>query len=462
MAVGTMVLQNRSFVNVSGPPVTITLNNAPAKDALMALARLADYGFVFISDLDDDDDQLKASNEDRLVSMSFQSESYARALNSVLLASGLQGRLDGRTLLVGRTAASKAFGPQVSKVIRLNQVTANAAGKYLGNLGATVNFTNTVTVTAGEPASVGTAEISSVVSQKRSTLTTTESFGAATGPLRGLVMTTDSRLQTVTLVGDSLLIKAAENYLKQIDLRQRQVALSVRILDVSLDNNAAMQNSFAFRNGNNFIVSDRGELVGAFGSLLPPNNNNFDVISGSASSGKSEYVEIDEDSQIEIREPLDPARINPGNVFTENQFFDLLRSLIVSGSTKTLASPTLILSENSDELTGGAYVSASDVESALNNSTIGRPLANESFLTVGTQEIVVTRCRRGRTVLQILVSPNLERPDLLLELGFRRSMIMDLSLLRCRPPSLLLQSQSQLRGVGLSVFSVFGGWILAL
>ena len=31
MAVGSMVLQNRSFVNVSGPPVTLTLNNAPAR-----------------------------------------------------------------------------------------------------------------------------------------------------------------------------------------------------------------------------------------------------------------------------------------------------------------------------------------------------------------------------------------------------------------------------------------------
>jgi type IV pilus assembly protein PilQ len=39
MAIGTMVLQNRSYVNVSGPPVTLSLNNAPAKDALMSVAR---------------------------------------------------------------------------------------------------------------------------------------------------------------------------------------------------------------------------------------------------------------------------------------------------------------------------------------------------------------------------------------------------------------------------------------
>ena len=114
MAVGTMVLQNRSFVNVSGPPVTLTLNNAPAKDALMALARFGGYGFVFIGEDSAVSGSVNPSSVGT-VSMAFQNESYARALNGVLLASGLQGKLDGRTLLVGKAAATKTFGPQMSK-----------------------------------------------------------------------------------------------------------------------------------------------------------------------------------------------------------------------------------------------------------------------------------------------------------------------------------------------------------
>ena len=55
MAVGTMLINNRSFVKVSGPPVTLTLNSAPAKDALMALARLGGYGFVFVGSSEDSD-----------------------------------------------------------------------------------------------------------------------------------------------------------------------------------------------------------------------------------------------------------------------------------------------------------------------------------------------------------------------------------------------------------------------
>jgi len=48
MAVGSMIISNRSYVNVSGPQVSLNLSNAPAKDALMSLARLGDYGFVFV------------------------------------------------------------------------------------------------------------------------------------------------------------------------------------------------------------------------------------------------------------------------------------------------------------------------------------------------------------------------------------------------------------------------------
>jgi len=391
MAVGTMVLQNRSFVNVSGPPVTLTLNNAPAKDALMALARLGGYGFVFVADPTAggtaDAQAVEGDSQGGSVSMAFQGESYARALNGVLLASGLQGKLDGRTLLVGRTAASKTFGPQISKVIRLNQVSARGAAEYLGNLGATVNFTNTVMITSGQTASEGNADISNTASQESSQLTSTESFGASAGPLRGLVLTTDSRLQTVTLVGDSLLVQVAENYLRQIDLRQRQVALSVRILDVALANDSTMSNSFAFRNGNNFIVSDRGELVGAFGALLPPNDKNFDDIAGGASSGKSERVTLDA-GQTEIEQsPISPARINPGSVYPENQYFNLFKAMIQSASTKTLAAPTLILSENPSEISGGAEVAASGEDSAFATASIGRPRANESFVTVGTQVV---------------------------------------------------------------------------
>ncbi|ABM79518.1 type II secretion pathway protein GspD [Prochlorococcus marinus] len=282
MAVGTMVLSNRSFVQVSGPSVTLTLNNAPAKDALMSLARLGGYGFIFVGDDSESGNttgvgtsaDAPGNGGNKKVSMAFQNESYARALNGVLLASGLQGKLDGRTLLVGNAVASKTFGPQVSKVYRLNQASAASAADYLASLGAAISKVNIVSVTSGEASSAGTSQLSNQVSQTSSKTTSIETYGASVGPLRGLTGTTDSRLQTITLVGDSQLVAVAESYLKQIDLRSRQVALSVKILDVNLDNVSDIDNSFSLRFGNNLIINDSGKLLAAFGRNLPADEKN--------------------------------------------------------------------------------------------------------------------------------------------------------------------------------------------
>ena len=138
MAVGTMLISNRSFVKASGPPVSLTLNQAPAKDALMSLARLGGYGFVYVGDSTIPTGSESDSSE-YPVTMAFRNERYDRALNSVLMSSGLQGRLDGNTLLVGTAVSAKSFGPQMSKVFRMNQVDVKSASQYLGNLGAVMN-----------------------------------------------------------------------------------------------------------------------------------------------------------------------------------------------------------------------------------------------------------------------------------------------------------------------------------
>jgi len=200
--------------------------------------------------------------------------------------------------------------------------------------------------------------VSSIVGRKaatfRSNLTQIDSYGASEGPLKGLLGTTDSRLQAITVIGESSLVEVAASYLKKIDLRQRQVALSVKILDVSLDNNSSIQNDFALRFGDNFIVNDGGSLSAAFGEFLPPTSSA-------------------------------PALVNPGLAYPENQIFDYLRAAITSGSAKTLASPTLILSENPEPIEGG--VDDQSLKDGLNSTKIGRPYSNQSYVAVGTNVI---------------------------------------------------------------------------
>ena len=413
MAVGTMVLRNRSYLSLSGPPVTMTLRNAPAKDALMALAQMGGYGFVYVGDeppvagapAATAGASTAAASAMPTVSLAFRGETYARAVNAVLLASGLQAKQEGRMLMVGPSVQSKTFGAQLSKVYRLNQASAGSAADYLASLGARMTKVNLITntVTNGHSQATQVAGGEAVQQTKRETITTTETYGAAAGPLRGLSGTTDSRLHTVTLVGDPQVVAVAENYLRQIDLRERQVALSVKILDVSLENEAAVKNSFAFRYGNNFIVSDEGRLIGAFNNRLPPSpNGGFDTISGGSQSVKAQQKVATAASAngittfpttVDLYANATPAPVNPGTVYAENNFYDLVRASIISSSTKVLASPTLILSENDDPIQGGREValasatSAAGANSVLNSASIGRPYANEAFVTVGAQVI---------------------------------------------------------------------------
>jgi type IV pilus assembly protein PilQ len=398
MAVGTMTLRNPGYVNVSGPSVTMTLRNAPVKDALMALAQIGGYGFVFVEDSATQGGASIPSAGSRTVSISFRGESYARAVNSTLLAAGLQGKKDGNMIFAGPNALAKSFGAQMSKVYRLNQVGPNAAADYLANLGASVTKTNTITtsVTQGGDQNQPSGAPNSATTQS-SSQTLVESYGASTGPLVGLRATTDTRLGTITLVGDPAIVLVAEGYLKQLDLRQRQVALSVRILDVNLDNDTTMDNSFAVRWGNNFIVNDSGRLLGAFGNSLPP------AYGGPALGFSS-------------------PEANPGLQYPKDQFYDFLKAQIISQSTKLLASPTLILQENSSLLREGQEKAASNdaaggeavqgiVDIGL-GSAIGRRRASEGVVRVGTN--VVTKYETKTVQGAIVCTPELSTAGLIL------------------------------------------------
>jgi type IV pilus assembly protein PilQ len=424
MAVGTMTLRNPGYLDLSGPPVTMTLKNASAKDALMALAQLGGYGFAYVAE---PASLVTASAPagapdpgSRPISLTFRGESYGRAFNTALLAAGLQGKREGRVILAGPNALSKTFGPQLSKIYRLNQVGPNAAADYLANLGASVTKTNTITTSVTQGVAQGEAVSSAANSQttQSSTITNVEAYGASSGPLLGLRATTDTRLGTITLVGDPAIVSVAEQYLKKLDLRQRQVALNVQILDVNLDNAADISNSFAIRWGNNFIVNDNGQMLGAFGDLMPPGASSFSPLSGlrttvnesansltqgveaaresilgsgsfAADTGTRSQSRSNSGSSSSTRSGTSrtsSVKPNPGIDYPNNNFFNFVRAQIISGSTKLLASPTLILQENAAELRDSEETTmnkAGGLDEYTIDSPIGRRRANEGVVRVG-------------------------------------------------------------------------------
>jgi type IV pilus assembly protein PilQ len=467
MAVGTMTLRNPGYLELSGPPVTMTLKNAPAKDALMALAQVGGYGFAYVAEPTSPASPAAPAGApdpgSRPISLTFRGESFGRAFNTALLAAGLQGKREGRMILAGPNALSKTFGPQLSKIYRLNQVGPNAAADYLANLGASITKTNTITTAVTQGVAQGEAVSSSSNSQttQSSTITSVEAYGASSGPLLGLRATTDTRLGTITLVGDPAIVSIAEQYLKKLDLRQRQVALSVRILDVNLDNAADIANSFAVRWGNNFIVNDNGRLLGAFGDLMPPREAAFDPLFGrrttNQSQSSSSVVDAIRDTVVgsganaaetgsrssanssannssgSSSSRQSSVQPNPGLDYPNNNFFNFVNAQIISGSTKLLASPTLILQENPSLLRegsesagstggGGSQSSGSTTTQQGNqgivniglDSPIGRRRANEGVVRVGTNVVTAYETETPSQGGNVVCTPELSTAGLVL------------------------------------------------
>ena len=436
IAVGTTAIPNPNLLNITGPVVSVKYRQTNARHAFEDLVSRGGYGFVWVpvdprftssvsstSNLSPAPDpagfdpmnpmgsaaqpqptstsMLAPGSSDagkpdsiRYVNMTMRNQPYSRVFNALLMATQMQAKLEDGLVYVGPKVRETIIKSRFARTYRLNQVTASSAADYLANLGATVTKTQTRS-TAVTQGSSGSEAISGAPNSSTTTSDTTtyvQPYGSKTGPLLGLLATTDERLQSVTLVGNDQLIRTAEQFLKKIDLRQRQVALSIKVLDITLDNVKTSENSFAFRAGNSFIVSDRGQLVGAFGNFLPPNDATFETMSGGASSAKRERFELEEGTTLEDRDPLDPAQVNPGRPYSYDTLYNLVRSKIESSSTKVVVSPTLILSEDPKSIPGGSSEASTDGSSA----TIGRPNANEAFIVSGIEEITSYQVQAGQ------------------------------------------------------------------
>jgi type IV pilus assembly protein PilQ len=156
------------------------------------------------------------------------------------------------------------------------------------------------------------------------------------------------------MVGEKYLIDLANGFLEKLDIKQKQVALSVKVLDVNMSDKNSSMKDYGGKLDDAFIIGKQGKIKSAFGSFLPvfPEGNST---SATTSPGMP-FEKSDGSNQREIG-------------FTNKSFFGLLEASIENGSTKVLASPTLLLSESS-----GA---------AGDGSSIGRKVGNEGFVEIG-------------------------------------------------------------------------------
>jgi len=359
----TTLLKSRSYVDVDGPKVTLNIRKAPAKEVLVYLARIGGYGYVFLNDKKENNS--KIIDLDVEITLSFFEEDYGKAFNNVLRASGLKAKIEGKNIFIGKSISSREYSSQISKLFYLKQASASSAADYLASLGAAISKVSTSTVSSSSSSGPGGSPQGDELSRKQSIITNVETYGSSVGPLVGITGTTDSRLQTITLVGEPKLIAIAEKYLKQIDIRQKQVALNVKVLDVNLLDGNLYENSFAFRQQDVFIVNQAGNLVSNFGSKKVPST----PIAGSPST----FSGAKDTSPYTGYGSIDASNIE--NIYNSNSFYDFLSAQISSSETNVLASPTIILSENQDS-TGSE-----------SNQGMGRSSSNEGLIRVGNQVV---------------------------------------------------------------------------
>jgi type IV pilus assembly protein PilQ len=313
----------------------------------------------------------------------------------------------------------------MSKVFRLNQSDAAGASQYLGNLGAKITVTNTTTTTSRSSESSGTSSNSSESSNTSQTESAkSETYGSDLGPLVGLIGTTDARLNTITLVGDSQLIAVAQSYLRQIDLRTRQVAVKIQILSVTLTNDKSMDSSFSAKLGDEaYVVSNSGTAHMNFGSSKPGpsiggtglygegvsgepgvyptqdplvqlqraalvpkkiwvpgadgseggfeevfNANGDPIYVPSTNPNSKDFVGVvDDNGRPVYGRAVDPSRYRQPN----NSFYSYLESVINSVSAKTLSQPTLLVQEGQKaEVETGESVVTGVSETERDNGSI--------------------------------------------------------------------------------------------
>nr|WP_228038232.1 type IV pilus secretin family protein [Nodosilinea sp. LEGE 06152] len=306
----------------------LLLRDAPAREVLSLLARAAGLNLVFTpAGATQGGQETAASADGPPVSLDIENESVQDVFNHVLRVTGLQANRVGRSIYVGPTLPVSAQNVS-ARTLRLNQVDATVATNFLVALGAEsavsrerlVTNVNAVEVAEGAPALTETQ--TSTVEQIE---VNRVDYEDSQGILRGLQVVADERTNSVTLVGRADLIAIATEQLTRIDLRRRQVAVNVRVIDIDLNAINAIGTSFSFQNGLFGVLSSGGLGILNIGDGGTPNTANQATPTGT---------------------PILPRTLGgPGQNNTSGNFLAQLLGTVQNGNGKIITDPTLIVQE---------------------------------------------------------------------------------------------------------------------
>ncbi|QYO68362.1 AMIN domain-containing protein [Leptolyngbya sp. 7M] len=272
-----------SEVNLGSTEVVprLVLRDAPARDVLSLLARAAGLNVAYINAIPTADEAAQGGDpaaqaaptgteapQEVRISLDIENEPVQNVFNYVLRVANLEANRVGRTVFVGPRLPDTARDV-ITRTLRLNQVSAFSASTYLATLGAE---TRQVIPEREIRESITEGGVTRTVVRIEDSRIQTFTTPSGTGPLplTGTSVSADQRLNSVTLIGEPRKIQIAEAMLAQLDLRQRQVAVNVKIVDVNLLATEDFNTSFSYGDGDFFGVIDRGAAVINVGRYNPP------------------------------------------------------------------------------------------------------------------------------------------------------------------------------------------------
>lgn len=265
----------------------LVLRDAPVREVLSLLARAARLNLAYTEPPSTGQQGQQAGRSNGpTISLDIENESVQDVFNYVLRVTcvptasngagaggasqcaALEANRVGRTLFVGPRLPDDARN-FISRTIRLNQVPVSDAASFLTTQGAEtqIPFDQVQIQTIGEGAAARTVEI-----RTPTILPLRATEGSAPLVLRGLSVSANARLNSITITGSPRKVEIATRLLGQLDARKRQVALNVKIVDVNLLKTDDFNTSFSFGVGNNFFSVDQGAALFNFGSVRPPTN----------------------------------------------------------------------------------------------------------------------------------------------------------------------------------------------
>ncbi len=258
----------------------LLLRDAPSREVLSLLARAAGLNLVFASGSEEGAEG--AGTDGPLVTLDIEDESVNDVFNHVLRITGLQANRVGRSIYVGPQLPLGARSV-VSRTLRLNQVDASDAAGYLASLGATATQTVTqpeIEIVTVESGVEGGAPITRTIETESTTVEEItydpDEDSLVPVPLEGLQVAADSRLNSVTLVGEPELVALATEYLTRLDLRRRQVAINVKVIDLNLASTenfgvsfTYLNNGLSFSTGAGPFGDEAGDLRGTIDTRSP-------------------------------------------------------------------------------------------------------------------------------------------------------------------------------------------------